>query len=125
MPLATTHSAAERTKRRRRILKMIAKGYKFREIGEKLGVTAGTISYYVRTSEAQNGTSAPKRAYHRRIQPIVLGADPAAVSEPPDAKAPWRTTFERRLIGTIDMLWSRLPLADKLAAISSLKESNS
>lgn len=51
MPLATTKSQEERLARRAEIWKLHNEGHSYREIGEKLGLTSGTITYYLKSGK--------------------------------------------------------------------------
>ena len=109
--IATAGGASGRLRRRNRILKLRAEGLSFDEIAARVGVTNGTISYYL---EKYGETRA--KAKRKRMGPIVLGSTVNGSNKGESGNGP--TLNDASLL---DLLWARLTVEEKVKVIKVLE----
>ena len=113
MPLTLDRAGSRR--RRRKIAKLREQGLTVAEICKKLGITGGTVSYYMTTPEPPlKGERLLRKAIvdrprSPRIKPIVIGSTLNGSDS---------TVNDTALL---DMVWARLTVEEKVQAIHSLK----
>lgn len=111
MPIASAGDASSRLRRRNRILKLRAEGLSYPEIGKRVGVTGGTINYYLR----KYGDNSPTpKVKSRRMAPIVLGSTV-------NGSGNSSTLNDASLL---DLLWARLTVEEKVKVMKGLEVDN-
>jgi predicted transcriptional regulator len=97
---ATSKFGHPNTKRRNKIMLLRSQGLRQTEIAKKLGISGGTVSYYLST---MNGTKPAK------LKPIVSGATTE------------ETKFKDEVQALVDAFWENLPLEEKVKVMRAVE----